>query len=142
MFTLNNLTKTVAKKKKVLGRGEGSRLGKNAGKGHKGQTKRSGKLPVTFEGGRKSIVRRTPKFRGFKQGDNSTQELNSKLVNSYFTSGESLTFESLRAKGLITSFVRKVRIVKKGDEPLNVVVPEDERIHLTKGVKALTSNKQ
>ena len=142
MFTLNSLHKTVAKKKKVLGRGEGSRLGKNAGKGHKGQTKRSGKLPVTFEGGRKSIVRRTPKFRGFKQGDNSTQELNISLLTKYYSKGETVSLATLREKKLISTSVRKVRIVKKGDAVLAATVAEDATIHLTKGAKELTSNKQ
>jgi large subunit ribosomal protein L15 len=142
MFTLSSLNKTVTKKKKVLGRGEGSRLGKNAGKGHKGQTKRSGKLPATFEGGRKSIVRRTPKFRGFKQGDNSTQELNISLLTKYFGKGDVISFATLLEKKLISKTVRKVRIFKKGDTVLAATIAEEPMIYLTKGAKELTSNKQ
>lgn len=142
MFTLHSLSKIVTKKKKTLGRGEGSRLGKNAGKGHKGQTKRAGKLPVTFEGGRKSIVRRTPKFRGFKQGKSHTQELNTSLVAKYFPGNEVITLDALKTSGLVRLNAKRVRIVKKGDAKLTASFAEDTGIYLTKGAKALTSNKQ
>jgi large subunit ribosomal protein L15 len=142
MFTLQSLSKTVTQKKKTLGRGEGSRLGKNAGKGHKGQTKRSGKLPVTFEGGRKSIVRRSPKFRGFKKGKTSVKELNTSLITKYFAKGEEVSMQTLLEKDLITTTVRTVRIVKKGDISHTVSISSDSPIHLTKGAKDLNSNKQ
>ncbi len=53
------------KKKKRLGRGCGSTLGKTSGRGHKGQNSRSGGgVPVGFEGGQLPIYMRLPK-RGF-----------------------------------------------------------------------------
>src|SRR3546814_19938536 len=53
-------------KKARVGRGIGSGLGKTAGRGHKGQTARSGGYhKVGFEGGQMPIQRRLPK-RGFK----------------------------------------------------------------------------
>lgn len=138
MLTLDSLKKVVAKKKKVLGRGEGSRLGKNAGKGHKGQTKRAGKLPVTFEGGRKSIVRRTPKFRGFKQGNKTTQELNTALLAKYFTKGDQISVEALVQKGLIDSKVKKIRVIYKKGPLLEATFTEEPSLYLTKGAKAHT----
>ncbi|MBM3303216.1 MAG: uL15 family ribosomal protein, partial [Deltaproteobacteria bacterium] len=49
---LSNLTGPERKKKKRLGRGESSGLGKTSGKGHKGQKARSGgKVSPAFEGG-------------------------------------------------------------------------------------------
>lgn len=52
-------------KRKRVGRGSGSTLGKTSGKGHKGQNSRSGGgVPVGFEGGQMPIYRRLPK-RGF-----------------------------------------------------------------------------
>jgi large subunit ribosomal protein L15 len=52
-------------KKKRLGRGEGSGLGKTSGRGHKGQKARSGGYhKVGFEGGQMPLARRLPK-RGF-----------------------------------------------------------------------------
>jgi large subunit ribosomal protein L15 len=52
--------------RKRVGRGQGSGLGQTSGKGHKGQTARSGgKIRRGFEGGQTPLVRRLPKF-GFK----------------------------------------------------------------------------
>jgi large subunit ribosomal protein L15 len=52
-------------KRKRVGRGPGSGLGKTAGKGHKGQKSRSGySQRAGFEGGQMPLVRRMPK-RGF-----------------------------------------------------------------------------
>ena len=52
-------------KRKRVGRGPGSGLGKTAGKGHKGQKSRSGySQRVGFEGGQMPLIRRMPK-RGF-----------------------------------------------------------------------------
>ena len=52
-------------KKKRLGRGPGSGLGKTAGKGHKGLLARSGRANmIGFEGGQMPLARRLPK-RGF-----------------------------------------------------------------------------
>ena len=53
------------KNSKRIGRGQGSGLGKTAGKGHKGQNARSGrKHRAWFEGGQMPLQRRVPK-RGF-----------------------------------------------------------------------------
>lgn len=61
---LENLTPSegsVSSKKRV-GRGQGSGLGKTAGRGHKGQHSRTGsKRKVGFEGGQQPIYRRLPK---------------------------------------------------------------------------------
>ena len=52
-------------KKKRLGRGHGSGLGKTSGKGHKGLLARSGRANMAgFEGGQMPLARRLPK-RGF-----------------------------------------------------------------------------
>lgn len=52
-------------KKKRVGRGPGSGLGKTAGRGHKGQRSRSGySRRIGFEGGQMPLIRRVPK-RGF-----------------------------------------------------------------------------
>jgi large subunit ribosomal protein L15 len=51
-------------RKKLLGRGLGSGLGKTSGRGGKGQTARSGVAINGFEGGQTPIYRRLPK-RGF-----------------------------------------------------------------------------
>ncbi|HUP72743.1 MAG TPA: 50S ribosomal protein L15 [Acidimicrobiales bacterium] len=49
---------------KRVGRGIGSRGGKTAGRGHKGQGAR-GQVAAKFEGGQMPLVQRIPKLRGF-----------------------------------------------------------------------------
>ncbi|MDD5329444.1 MAG: 50S ribosomal protein L15 [Sulfuricella sp.] len=64
---LNNLKPAPGSKHaaKRVGRGIGSGLGKTCGRGHKGQTSRSGGFhKVGFEGGQMPLQRRLPK-RGF-----------------------------------------------------------------------------
>ena len=65
---LENLQSPAPNKKtrKRVGRGEGSGLGKQSGRGHKGQKAGSGYSHKTgFEGGQMPLQRRVPKF-GFK----------------------------------------------------------------------------
>lgn len=65
---LHSLEAPIPNKKtrKRVGRGEGSGLGKQSGKGHKGQKARgTGKVARGFEGGQMPLQRRLPKF-GFK----------------------------------------------------------------------------
>jgi large subunit ribosomal protein L15 len=65
---LNNLrpAEGATHKKKRVGRGPGSGLGKTAGRGNKGQKSRSGySMKIGFEGGQMPLHRRLPK-RGFK----------------------------------------------------------------------------
>ena len=65
---LNELEKNIGAthKRKIVGRGRGSGLGKTSGKGHKGQNARSGGgVRAVFEGGQTPLYRRLPK-RGFK----------------------------------------------------------------------------
>ena len=67
MKTLSNLTPNKGSnvKKKRVGRGIGSGLGKTSGRGHKGQkARKSSDVPPGFEGGQMPLYRRTPK-RGF-----------------------------------------------------------------------------
>jgi large subunit ribosomal protein L15 len=55
-----------SKKKKIrVGRGEGGRRGKTAGRGTKGQKARNN-VPAWFEGGRTPIHRQIPQLKGFK----------------------------------------------------------------------------
>lgn len=64
---LNNIKPAdgAKKNKRRVGRGIGSGLGKTAGRGHKGQSSRSGGFhKVGFEGGQMPMHRRLPK-RGF-----------------------------------------------------------------------------
>ena len=87
-------------KRKRLGRGIGSGLGKTSGKGHKGQKARSGGgVRRGFEGGQTPLYRRLPK-RGFKNihAKNYTEVTLTMLNKSEATE---VTAESLLAEGII-----------------------------------------
>ena len=64
---INELKSTLIsnKKRKRVGRGSGSGIGKTGGRGVKGQKSRSGVSISGFEGGQMPLYRRLPK-RGFK----------------------------------------------------------------------------
>jgi len=63
------------KRKKRIGRGNGSGHGTTAGKGTKGQKARSGGFRRGFEGGQISIAKRMPYKRGFHNPFRVTYEI-------------------------------------------------------------------
>ncbi|MEW6210305.1 MAG: 50S ribosomal protein L15 [Acidobacteriota bacterium] len=90
------------KKKKRVGRGQGSGHGKTSARGHKGQKSRSGySSRAGFEGGQMPLQRRLPK-RGFTNIFKK-QWLEVKLADleRKFESGEEVTPDLLVERGLI-----------------------------------------
>ncbi len=112
-------------RKKRVGRGEGSGLGKTAGRGEKGAGARSGaKTRMNFEGGQMPIHMRLRKLRGphmkksmpFEQfGRTQTQPVNLKDLETRFDAGGEVTPESLREKGLATRKDVPVKVLAQGD---------------------------
>jgi large subunit ribosomal protein L15 len=106
-FTLSNLQPPAgSRKKKVrVGRGMGSKLGRTAGKGNKGQKSRRGySRRRGFEGGQMPLHRRMPK-RGFHNPFGVTYSVVNLAELNVFPAGETVTPELLRAHG----FVRRAR---------------------------------
>ena len=108
---LHNLKPKPGSKKprKRIGRGEGSGLGKTAGRGHKGAGSRSGrKRKAGYEGGQNPIHMRMRKLRGphkkqsmpFENFRTKTQPVNLSDLEDRFDSGAEVTPESLKEKGL------------------------------------------
>ncbi len=99
---------------KRVGRGTGSGSGKTSGRGHKGQKARSGtRIPAWFEGGQMPLYRRTPK-RGFRPRN----RVEYRIVNVGDLVGleeTEVTPELLRARGLIASGRRPVKILGDGE---------------------------
>jgi large subunit ribosomal protein L15 len=144
MFTINDLPKVVSKKKKRLGRGEGSRVGKNCGAGNKGQLKRSGKMKVYFSGTTSdagaSILSRNPKKRGFKALPK--KQLVSFSLNTlarHYKDKETVSIKSLLEKGLITEKINKIRVYLSNEmkNKVSFMFDKNSNIHLTKGVEGL-----
>nr|AKQ02173.1 50S ribosomal protein L15, large subunit ribosomal protein L15 [uncultured actinobacterium Rifle_16ft_4_minimus_3564] len=103
-----------SKKTKIrVGRGEGGRRGKTAGRGTKGLNARS-KLRPGFEGGQTPLARRLPKLRGFT---NPNKEyfavINVERLNG-FRAGSTITPDDLRDRGLIKKRGR-VKVLAEGD---------------------------
>ena len=111
----------VRVKRKRLGRGTGSGLGKTSGKGHKGQKARSGGgVRRGFEGGQTPLYRRLPK-RGFNNihAKNYT-EVTLTMLNK--SEASEVTAESLLAEGLIGKVNDGIVVIATGklDKKLTV----------------------
>lgn len=90
------------KRKKRIGRGDGSGKGSTAGKGHKGQLARTGgKVRRGFEGGQTPLHRRAPKF-GFSNVDFATKYNIVNLAQLEKMSGE-VNPETLKKNRLVRS---------------------------------------
>ena len=112
------------RKKKRVGRGEGSGIGKTSGRGQKGYGSRSGaKDRARFEGGQNPIHMRMRKLRGphmkksmpFEPFRTQTQPVNLSTLEDRFDAGEEVTPESLRAKGLAKKKDVPVKVLGKGE---------------------------
>lgn len=101
---LNNLKAPVGAthKKKRVGRGPGSGLGKTSGRGNKGQKSRSGySAKRGFEGGQMPLHRRLPK-RGFTNiFKREWAEVNLSDLERIFDTGATVTPEALVQHGLV-----------------------------------------
>jgi large subunit ribosomal protein L15 len=107
------------KKRKRVGRGEGSGHGGQATRGMNGQRSRSGsKKRAWFEGGQMPLQRRIPKF-GFTNIFKETYQivnLNAlQRVASENKIDKTLTVEELKNLGLISSTKKPVKILGKGE---------------------------
>lgn len=117
-LALNNLRKPAGSthKKKRLGRGPGSGLGKTSGKGHKGQKSRSGySAKIGFEGGQMPLQRRLPK-RGFTNiFKKKWLEITIAKLESSFNAGDEVTPEILHERGLIKKAKHDLVVLGNGD---------------------------
>lgn len=103
-----------SKKQKIrVGRGEGGRRGKTAGRGTKGLKARS-KVRRGFEGGQMPLQRRMPKLRGFRNPNRVEYTVvNVERLND-FDPGSTITVEDLRTRGLV-KHRGKVKVLGEGD---------------------------
>ena len=100
--------------KKIVGRGEGSGLGKTAGKGHKGQKARSGAPRLGFEGGQMPLYRRLPK-RGFKNINRKEfAPVNVSSLN-VFEDGATVDVPMIIEKGIIKNALDGVKVLGNGN---------------------------
>jgi large subunit ribosomal protein L15 len=111
------------KKKKRIGRGPGSGNGKTAGRGSKGQKKRS-TVRVGFEGGQNPIHRRVPK-RGFVNIHRvEVHGVNVARLSEAFDAGSEVTVEEILARGLVPKKAKVIKVLGDGnlDKKLSIKV--------------------
>ena len=108
----------ATKKRKRIGRGQGSTRGGTSTKGHKGAQSRSGyKFRPWFEGGQMPLYRRIPKY-GFKNRfrvEYKVINLDSiqKLVEEY--PGAEINNEFLKEHGVISNTRKLVTVLGRGE---------------------------
>ena len=116
---LSNLTNTpgARHRRKRVGRGCGSGMGKTSTRGHKGQNARKGhKQKLGFEGGQMPLVRRLPK-RGFNNARFNAKALAVNLsdLEKKFEAGAEITVESLAKAGFSDNKAPKIKLLAKGE---------------------------
>jgi len=103
------------KKRKRVGRGEGSGAGGTCGRGHKGQKCRSGaKIPVWFEGGQMPLQRRLPK-RGFNNMFRKSYQIVNISDLNRAAGRKKLGPVEMAELGLIRSAANPVKVLANGE---------------------------
>ena len=116
---LSNLVSTPGSRhrRKRVGRGCGSGMGKTSTRGHKGQNARKGhKQKLGFEGGQMPLVRRLPK-RGFNNARFNAKALGVNLsdLEKKFEAGAEITIETLAKAGFSDNKRPKIKILATGE---------------------------
>ena len=105
-----------------VGRGMGSKMGKTAGAGNKGQQSRRGySRRPGFEGGQMPLHRRLPK-RGFSHPfPKEFAVVNVESLNA-FAAGDTVTPESLVDRGLVRAVRDGIKVLGDGEVKVAVTV--------------------
>jgi large subunit ribosomal protein L15 len=126
---LHELNAGSRKKRKRVGRGPGSGLGKTCGRGHKGAKSRSGfKNKRGFEGGQTPLKRRLPKF-GFTNPNRQTYQLiNLERLEKLeqLTDGASLEMQQMLELGLIRNTKTPVKLLGRGSLTKKIKITVDK----------------
>lgn len=129
MITLSNLKNSSLKRKKRkrVGRGIGSGLGKTCGRGEKGAGARSGyKRRLGYEGGQMRLFMKLP-VRGFsnERFRKSLHTVNLSDIEAHFEDGEKVTIETLAERGFISGRTYGVKLLGNGNLTKQVSIEVD-----------------
>lgn len=116
--------KGATKKKRIVGRGNGSSRGGTSGRGSNGQNARSGGgVRPGFEGGQMPLYRRIAR-RGFSNYPFKVEykPVNLREIEAKFLDGETVSIETLKEKGIVKGKNVKVKILAEGDLTKKVTV--------------------
>lgn len=98
-------------KRKRRGRGPGSGLGKTSGRGHKGQSSRSGGgVRAGFEGGQMPLQKRIPKYGFFSRKSRFSEEI--RLSALIKLDKKEINIQVLKEEDLIKQNTSKVKVIK------------------------------
>jgi large subunit ribosomal protein L15 len=111
-------------KKTRVGRGEGGKRGKTAGRGTKG-TKARYQVPAAFEGGQMPIHMRLPKLKGFKNRFRvEYQVVNVAQLEKLFPQGGTVGVADLVSAGAVRKGER-VKVLGDGELSVKIDVTAD-----------------
>jgi large subunit ribosomal protein L15 len=117
-LSLNNLhpAKGSTHRKKRLGRGPGTGLGKTSGRGEKGQKSRSGySMKIGFEGGQMPLHRRLPK-RGFTNiFKKKWIEVSLAALEKQFAENDEVTPDLMHHRGIIKKAKHDIVVLGNGE---------------------------
>jgi len=127
-MNLNDVNEGIQKhrRKKRLGRGTGSGLGKTCGRGHKGQRSRSGaSFHPMFQGGAMPMFRRVPK-RGFNNRFALTVlAVNVGQLEEMFEAGSEVNRETLAKTAIGKSRYDLLKILGDGELTKSLTITAD-----------------
>jgi large subunit ribosomal protein L15 len=117
LSSLKNVSRPT-KRSRRIGRGPGSKRGKTAGRGGKGDSARQGySKRFGYEGGQVPLYRKLP-IRGFTRGRfvKNVFAIGLNTIDAYYQDGETVNLETLQEKGLAPRRVLGgVKILSNGD---------------------------
>lgn len=116
LHTLTN-THRPAKRRKRVGRGMGSGLGKTCGRGQKGAGSRAGyKTRARYEGGQLPLYRKVP-GRGFsnKRFQKKLDAINLSHIEMHFADGDVVNMQTLKKAGLVGGSSNGIKILSEGE---------------------------
>ena len=105
------------KRRRRVGRGNGSGHGKTSGRGHRGYHQRAGSGRLFgFEGGQNPMLARIPQ-RGFNNANfrKEYQIINLETLEERFEAGSRVDAEALAAKRLIDDPAKPVKVLGRGE---------------------------
>ncbi|AEL18670.1 50S ribosomal protein L15 [Borreliella bissettiae] len=107
--------KGASKRRKIVGRGSGSGLGKTSGRGQKGQKARNTSPRLGFEGGQTPLYRRLPR-KGFSNNDYKLEYAIVSLgdIDKKFKDGQVVNYDTLLENKLIKKKNKKIKILSNG----------------------------
>ena len=133
-MNLNKLKPALGEKsdRKRVGRGMGSGVGKTCGRGHKGQSSRSGgSTKIGFEGGQMPLQRRLPKVGFTSRISRVTSQVTLSQIDKLTETD--IDIDVLMNNNLVTKNILRVKVMLSGEITRAVNL---KGIKVTQGAKA------